>query len=53
MDLTHLRRKEMSEQTVPDIYEWIKAVRERHEAIVEVEADLTAPDPDIEEDEDD
>ena len=30
----------MSEQTVPDIYEWIEAMRDRYEAIAEVEADL-------------
>lgn len=51
----------MSEQTVPDIYEWIEIMRERarkeHDAIsriiVEAKADLTAPDPGMGGDEDD
>jgi len=47
------RREEMSEQTVPDVYEWIEAMRDRHRAIVEVEADLMASDLDTGGDEDD
>ena len=46
----------MRKRTVPDIYEWIEAMRDRHEArmiVVEVEADLTAPSPDTGGDEDD